>query len=111
LAKTELRVAGSNYNVSVKPALSTKQPWVYGVERRVRVIEGYVYVYPYAGDDVFIHAERVDASNWDKLSRIHSEAWSSGRGLSLLDILEDLKGKKVRVVIEQRRITIEILEE
>ncbi len=81
-----------------------------GMDSEKRVVEGYLYVYPYAGDDVFIHPEKIDVRNWRELSRIHSEAWKGGKGLSLLDILEELEGRKVRITIERRKITIEILE-
>ncbi len=62
------------------------------------------------GDDVFVHPEKVDVRDWNELSRIHGEAWDGTRGLSLLSVLEDLEGRRVKVVIEQRRITIEVLE-
>ena len=81
-----------------------------GMGREVRAVEGYLYVYPYAGDDVFVHPEKVDVRDWNELSRIHVEAWDGTRGLSPLSVLGDLEGRRVRVVIEQRRITIEVLE-
>lgn len=80
------------------------------VGRGVGVVEVYLYIYPYAGDDVSIHPERIEVSDWRELPRIHGEAWSGSRGLSLLDVLEDLEGRRVRVVIEQRRLTVEVLE-
>ncbi len=80
-----------------------------------RIYEGYVYVYPYAGDDVFLHPERIDLRSLpfkeriEALQKLHSEALS-GKGLSLLHLLEDLEGKRVRVSVESRRIVIEILD-
>ena len=74
-----------------------------------RVFEGYLYVYPYAGDDVFVHPERVDIRSFEELSRIHREAWE-GKGISLLDVLCHLENRRVRVVIEDRRISVEVLE-
>jgi len=74
-----------------------------------RVVEGYLYVYPYAGDDVFVHPERVDARSFEELSRIHQEAWE-GRGVSLLDVLCQFEGRRVRVAIEDERILVEVLE-
>jgi len=81
-----------------------------------KIVEGYLYVYPYMGDDVFIHPEKLRKSSegksekerlkeyFEELSRRHAE------GFSLLSILEDLEGKKVRVIIEEKKITIEVLE-
>jgi len=34
------------------------------MEFEKRVVEGYLYVYPYAGDDVFIHPEKIDTRDW-----------------------------------------------
>lgn len=73
-----------------------------------RIVEGYLYVYPYAGDNVFIHPEKIDVRSFKELSRAHWEAWE-GRGISLLDILCQLEGRRVRVVIEERRVSIEVL--
>lgn len=75
-----------------------------------RVVEGYIYIYPYAGDDIFIHPEKVDPRSPKELSRIHSEAWFEDKGMSFLEILSKLEGKKVKVIIEEKRIVIEIQE-
>jgi len=65
---------------------------------------------------VFVHPEKPWKSSGEKsekgrlkgyfeeLSRRHVE------GFSLLSILEDLEGKRVRVIIEEKRITVEVLE-
>ena len=73
-------------------------------------MEGYLYVCPYVGDDVFVYPERVDVGNREELSRIHSEVWFNKKGLSLLKVLENLEGRRVRVVIERKRVTIEVLD-
>ncbi len=80
------------------------------MRRKAGVMEGYLYIYPYAGDDVFIHPEKIDTRNWRELTRIHSEAWNGTAGLSLLEILEDLEGKRVRVIIDAKKIIIEMLD-
>jgi len=81
-----------------------------------KIVEEYLYVYPYVGDDVFIHPEKPGKSSegrsvkdqlkeyFEELSKKHAE------GFSLLSILEGLEGKKVRVIIEEKRITVEVLE-
>jgi cold shock CspA family protein len=76
----------------------------------VKVVEGYLYVYPYAGDDVFVHPKKIDTKNFEELSKIHQEVWLKRRGISLMDVLEDLEGKKVKVVVEHNKILIEVLE-
>jgi hypothetical protein len=75
-----------------------------------KVVEGYLYVYPYAGDDVFIHPDRVDTRDYGELSRLHGEVHQKHRGLSVLHVLEGMEGKRVRVVVEPRRVTIELLD-
>ena len=80
------------------------------MRRKARVVEGYLYIYPYAGDDVFVHPKKIDTRNWRELARIHEEAWDGTAGLSLLEILGELEGERVRVIIEQGRITITVLE-
>ena len=79
------------------------------------IYEGFIYVYPYAGDDVFLYPEKVDLESLplreriETLSRLHREALE-GQGMSLLGILEELEGKQVRIVIEDKRITIEVVD-
>ncbi len=75
-----------------------------------RVVEGYIYLYPYSGDDIFVHPEKIDPRSFEELSRIHHEVWD-GKGISFLKLLGDLEGKRVRVVIEDKKILIEILDE
>jgi len=74
-----------------------------------KIIEGYLYLYPYAGDDIFVHPEKIDIKNWDDLSRIHFDVWSDKKGISLLYLLGKLNGKKVRVIIEDKKITIKVI--
>jgi hypothetical protein len=83
-----------------------------GVEGRdrVRVVEGYLYVYPYAGDDIFVHPRKVDSKDFRKLSELHREVWLGEEGVDLMDILEDFEGRRVRVVVEPNRIMVEVLE-
>ena len=76
---------------------------------KLRIIEGYLYVYPYVGDHIFVHPEKIDIRSINELSRIFREMLE-GKGISLLEILGQLEGKKVRITIEEKKITIEILE-
>ncbi len=74
-----------------------------------RVIEGYLYIYPYAGDDIFVHPEKVSTKLFKELSRIHEEVWE-GKGVSLLEIISRFEGKKVRVIINDKKVLVEVLE-
>jgi len=75
--------------------------------------EGYLYVVPYLGDDIVINPEKVDTRNLDREKYIDKmiEIRSDKRTISLLAILEKLAGRRVKLTIEERKITIEILEE
>ena len=74
-----------------------------------RVVEGYLYVYPYLGDDVFVYSRKVNVESLEELSRIREEVLE-GEGIDLLIMLSRFKGRKVRVVVESRRISVEVLE-
>ena len=63
-----------------------------------RVIEGYLYVYPYAGDCVFVHPERIDGRSFEELARVHR------------DVLEELEGRRARVTIEDKRVVVGALD-
>jgi len=75
--------------------------------------EGYLYVVPYLGDDIVINPEKVDTRNLDREKYIDKmiEIRSNKRTISLLAILEKLAGRRVKLTIEEKRITIELLEE
>ncbi len=77
--------------------------------RNSKVIEGYLYIYPYAGDDIFVHPEKISTKSLSELSRIHEEAWE-GKGVSLLEVISRFEGRKVRVVINDKRVLVEVLE-
>jgi len=82
-----------------------------------KIVEGYLYVYPYMGDDVFIHPEKPRKISEEKSERERLKEYfeelskKHAEGFSLLSILEGLEGRKVRVIIEEeKKITVEILE-
>ena len=80
------------------------------MSRRARVVEGYLYMYPYVGNDLFVYPEKIDDRDWRELTRIHMEATAGSMGISLLEVLGELVGEKVRVVVEPGKITVEVVE-
>lgn len=75
--------------------------------------EGYLYVIPYLGNDIVINPEKVDTENLDIGKYIDKmiEIRSDKRTTSLLTILEKLAGRRVRLTVEEKKITLEVLEE
>jgi len=80
-----------------------------------RVVEGYVYVVPYLDGDIVVYPEKVvlpnDTKSYiEKLFDIYDDVWLKNKGASLIDILKKLEERRVRVTIEEKKITIEILD-
>jgi len=72
-----------------------------------RTLEGYVCIIPYGGDDFIVCPEKIDLGGLENLDRVLRHRTTER---SLLDILDKLVGKRVRVEVEEKKITIEILD-
>jgi len=68
-----------------------------------KVFEGYLYLIPYLGDDIAVYPEKIEGDA-EELVRKHGEA------LDLLMELSRFEGKRVVVVIEDNKVTIEAMD-
>jgi len=76
-------------------------------------VEGYVWVVGFGGDDVFVHPAKPPERSSEYLEEAlkrRREVWSREAGVDLLELIERFEGRRVRVTVEERRITIEALE-
>jgi len=77
-----------------------------------QIVEGYVYIYPYLGNGVFLHPKKVSARNWREVEKLMFEVSMRKEGLDLVKELERFVGKKVRVTIEYgKKMVIEVIED
>ncbi len=75
------------------------------------IIEGYVYIYPYLSNGVFLHPKKASARNWREVEKLYLEVAMNREGVDLVKALEKFVGKKVRVSIEPgKRMVVEVVE-
>jgi len=80
-------------------------------ELKPMTVEGYVWVVGFGMDDVFVHPDRPNPESEDYLDEAMKRRWEARKvGVNLLDLLERLEGRRVRVTVEEGRITIEALD-
>ncbi len=88
--------------------------------KAIREYKGYLYIYPYAGDDFFIHKRKITLRHphskdeerrfIEELSLIHREAVFEGNGVSINSLLAEFEGRFVRVLVRSDGIEIKVLE-
>lgn len=87
--------------------------------KAIREYKGYLYIYPYVGDDFFIHTRKItlryprsrdeERRFIEELNLIYREAVFEGNGVSINSLLAEFEGKFVRVLVRSDGIEIKVL--
>jgi len=82
-----------------------------------KIIEGYLYIQPYVGDLPVVTSKKpdidlrsLDLRKEEDLKKYYDALTSLDWDYSILDWIEKHEGKKVRVIEEEERLVIEVLE-